>query len=181
MGLRTRIKSIIKKAIGQEENPIVTTPPSVPPVPPAEPVAAPIQPTPIENIDTEQPAEEAPKPEEVSKEKEETNQPVLQTKDALDPEPSTTTESSPDVQNETPINDDIEEPQDATEAPAEDSDKENGSEPQAEISADAEGAVAVFKIKRLFDEKCPSCGDSTYNNWAYVDSAFICQSCEASL
>ena len=48
-------------------------------------------------------------------------------------------------------------------------------------SEDIEGAFAVYPIKHLFGETCPKCGASTYNNWAYSNNAFICESCEATL
>ena len=46
---------------------------------------------------------------------------------------------------------------------------------------DTEGAFAVYPIKNLFGESCPNCGASTFNNWAYSDNEFVCQSCDSAL
>ena len=169
MGIRTTLKNIIKKALGRESAP-APKPYTPPPASVQEPVVAPTQPEPIETVEPsetkkhkiqEEPKEEAPVP----------PQEVEETQASAKEEPSLAEESV----EQPAIAETTEETSVATEQPE---------EPKAapkEVVINTEGAFAVFEIKRLFGDSCPSCGASTSNNWAYSDNNFVCQSCEATL
>lgn len=161
MGLRTQLKNIIKKAIGRGNNTPAAPPPYTPPVPKPDPIVAPTQPEPIETTEKQEVQNDTTSTVSTPKEQEE----ILQEKNT----------ETPDIQEE----DDSESSEDSSSSSSE---EENKEQPQSEQEGiDTEGAFAVSDIKHLFGETCPECGASTFNNWAYADNAFVCQSCDATL
>lgn len=176
MGIRTTLKNIVKQALGMNKAPAPR--PYTPPTPVREPVVAPAQPQPIETKETtiapthveEEPtthveeavavapeADGTTTEEHIPEAEEENTAPRNETSEAR------ITESKEEIQKESP--------------------KESSAKPSPSKAAtvSTEGAFAVFEIKRLFGESCPSCEASTSNNWAYSDNSFVCQSCEATL
>ncbi|MAA80221.1 MAG: hypothetical protein CL916_13285, partial [Deltaproteobacteria bacterium] len=140
MGLRTQFKKIIKKALGREND--TPTPPYTPPTPTPDPVVAPTQPEPIETTEPRNIQEEA----------------------YIEEHNSTS-------QNEEAIGTSKQEKQEESSITVEEEkQEEKPEEVQVEQSSndDTEGAFAVYPIKHLFGESCPSCGASTFNNWAYA-------------
>ena len=162
MGLRTQLKNIIKKAIGRDTN-APAPPPYTPPTPKPEPVVAPVQPEPIEtteHLESEEQVEEQPPPE------------VMESSQAKD---ITVVEPKEEKQEEQEDSSSEEESSSSSEEEAEETAPQNTEE------VDTEGAFAVYPIKNLFGESCPNCGASTFNNWAYSDNEFVCQSCDSTL
>jgi len=57
--------------------------------------------------------------------------------------------------------------------------KEKIAPPESITTAqNTDGATYVFEIKNLFPESCPSCEESSRNNWFWKDGSFACGSCE---
>lgn len=81
---------------------------------------------------------------------------------------------------ETPIEEvvapEIETPEEQTPEPIEEAEPEESAESAPEESTD--GAAAVFEIKNLFPESCPSCEAPSHNNWKWFEGAFVCGSCD---
>ena len=161
MGLRTKLKNIIKQKLGRD-TPTQSTPPVQ--YPPPQPVQTTVQtpevevhPPQSEPTHVESPEEPVPT--------EETSDPTFE------PSPSETESILEQVPvPETPVQ---EEPQETSEAPQDSSEPEESQE-----SAGDDGAVAVYAIKTLFPENCPNCSASTYGNWKYIGSGFACEKCD---
>ena len=173
MGLRSRFKNMIKKAIKKDDLPkqTYTAPTPPPPPPPSEPVVAPTQPEPIENIEPKKATEdhsvtEEPVASSIEEPKEEIQE-TASTEEVLE----ANTDTVPEQQTA--------QPEQQTETAQTEQQTETAQTEQQGM--DTEGAVAVFEIERLFPKTCPSCGDSTFNNWEYGESAFVCKSCQAEL
>ena len=175
MGLRTQLKNIIKKALGRETN--TPAPPYTPPTPKPDPVVAPTQPEPIET--TEQELKEE-KPLTQEEQEVEPKQPEEQKTEEKGVEEQEAEEQEAEEQEAESSSDEDSSSSSEEEEEAEEEQKEPSSD-GASQEVDTEGAVAVYPIKNLFGESCPNCGASTFNNWAYSDNAFVCQSCDSTL
>jgi hypothetical protein len=172
MGFRTQLKNIIKKAIGRETSKTNTVP-YTPPTPKSEPepVSAPTQPEPIETLETGSEGRVLiPQEDSTNKTNGEATQEIREPDSSI---------SAQNKAKEEPAVKEEEESDSNLEAKEEPKEAENGTMPEG--GADADGAVAIYPIKNLFGDECPSCGASTFNNWEYSDNNFICQSCQAPL
>ena len=151
MGLRTKLKNIIKKKLGRET--AVSTSQTMQYQHVGAEQKQDIQAnTPLTPIEVREPTSTAES---------------VTSPDTSDTAEVRVVQETPAVSSE-PTSSEIE-PQD-TEATAD----------STEQSSDTQGAFAVYEIKTLFPEECPHCGASSYNNWKYVGgsgSKFACGSC----
>ena len=151
MGLRTKLKNIIKKKLGRET--AVSTKQTMQYQHVGAEQKQDIQAnTPLTPIEVREPTDTV-DPVTSSDSSEASEAPVVQETPAVSSEP-TTSEAESQAAEASP---------DATEE-----------------SADTQGAFAVSEIKTLFPEVCPHCGASSHNNWKYVGgsgSKFACGSC----
>ena len=162
MGVRSRIKSKIKKMLLKpKENKPTTQPSAVSSPPPSwkeeqpkEPIQSPSQPEEVAPIATEQEEVTAVSSEQKLVEKSSSTSLELESPATVDstievPTPSVETESEAEKVQET---------------------KGNG--------IDTTGASAVFNVSNIFPETCPNCGITSYGNWSYTDREFVCTACD---
>ncbi|MEC7988038.1 MAG: hypothetical protein VX278_22915 [Myxococcota bacterium] len=199
MGVRTRIKSMIKKLILRQkestENEKYTPPPSTSEQSKTsfEPVQAPSQPEEVAPVSTAPVAESIetqPPPKEEVAEGRSVPEPDAETSAAETKVEEDTIEAASETEAEVEVETEKAAPAETESAAPE---VEEASETEAEEAIaqaegtdeksngngiDTTGAFAVYSISNIFPDTCPNCGASTYGNWEYTDKTFVCSSCD---
>ena len=170
MAIRARLKNKLKKMLGRDQDRQDTA--AAPsqaysPPPQSKPTLQPEAPSLVVSAPQEEP--------QIKEEKEE--EPI-----ALEEEPQGLEEEAQAAPSETAAK-----PEEIPEEAVVSAQKEE-TEPLESIAADqnttqnttqnTDGATYVFEITNLFPESCPSCEESSRNNWFWKDGAFACGSCE---